>query len=60
MRTLRNIVETLSRLPSGASADGRPIGLGLDAALQAQRARGVDAQPLRRPVDVKEPVAQAS
>ena len=60
MRTLRNIVESLSRLPIGASADGRAIGLGLDAALQAQRARGVDAQPLRRPVDVKEPVAHAS
>lgn len=62
MRTLRNIVESLSRLPMGASADGRPIGLGLDAALQAQRARGADAQPLqpRRPVSVKEPVAHAS
>jgi hypothetical protein len=42
MRTLRTIMRYLADLPRGFSADGRPIGLGLDAALKAQRARGAD------------------
>jgi hypothetical protein len=46
MRTLRNFVRSLADLPRGASADGRSIGLGLDAALRAQRARGAEAEPL--------------
>ena len=45
MPTLRNIIRSLVDLPRGFSADGRPIGLGLDAALRAQRARGGDGLP---------------
>lgn len=62
MRTLRNIVESLAKMPRGFSADGRPIGLGLDAALKAQRARGADVQPLkpRRPVWTEGPFTRAS
>ena len=48
MRTLRNFIRSLGDLPRGSSADGRSIGLGLDAALKAQRARGAEAAPLRR------------
>lgn len=47
MRTLRNFIRSLADLPRGSSADGRSIGLGLDAALRAQRARGAEAMPLR-------------
>jgi hypothetical protein len=47
MRTLRNIVRSLVDLPRGFSADGRAIGLGLDAAMKAQRAAGADVQELR-------------
>lgn len=47
MRTLRNFIRSLADLPRGSSADGRAIGLGLDAALKAQRARGAEAAPLR-------------
>jgi hypothetical protein len=46
MRTLRNFIRSLADLPSGSPADGRRIGLGLDAALKAQRARGAEAGPL--------------
>jgi hypothetical protein len=46
MRTLRNFIRSLADLPRGSSADGRSIGLGLDAALRAQRARGADAAPI--------------
>jgi hypothetical protein len=46
MRTLRNIIRSLADLPRGSSADGRSIGLGLDAAMRAQRARGADARPV--------------
>jgi hypothetical protein len=51
MRTFRSVVQSLVKLPRGFTADGRPIGLGLDAALQAQRARGGDAdiRPIRVP-----------
>jgi hypothetical protein len=49
MRTLRNIIRSLADLPRGASADGRSIGLGLDAAMRAQRARGADARPVNTP-----------
>jgi hypothetical protein len=52
MRSLHEIVRSLVDLPRGFSADGRPIGLGLDAALKAQRAIGADVQqagPDRRP-----------
>jgi hypothetical protein len=47
MRTLRNIVQYLADMPRGFSADGRAIGLGLDAALRAQRSTGADVQPIR-------------
>ena len=50
MRTLRNIIRSLKDLPRGSSADGRSIGLGLDAALRAHRAQGADARPVGRPV----------
>jgi hypothetical protein len=53
MRTLRNIVRSLADMPRGFSADGRAIGLSLDAALAAQRAKGADVhtiRPARRPV----------
>ncbi|OZM84186.1 hypothetical protein [Pseudonocardia sp. MH-G8] len=43
MRTLRNFIRSLADLPRGSSADGRSIGLGLDAAMRAQRARGAEA-----------------
>jgi hypothetical protein len=46
MRTLRKFFRSLADLPSGSSADGRSIGLGLDAAMRAQRARGAEAEPL--------------
>ena len=49
MRTLRNIIRSLADLPRGSSADGRPIGLGLDAALRAQRANGADARSVATP-----------
>ncbi|MHA6628247.1 hypothetical protein ACU61A_22645 [Pseudonocardia sichuanensis] len=49
MRTLRNFIRSLADLPRGASADGRSIGLGLDAAMRAQRARGADAAPVAAP-----------
>ena len=47
MRTFRTIVQSLVDMPRGFSADGRAIGLGLDAALKAQRAKGADVQQLR-------------
>lgn len=47
MRTLRKFIRSLTDLPRGSSADGRSIGLGLDAALRAHRARGAEAEPLR-------------
>jgi hypothetical protein len=51
MRTLRKFIQSLADLPHGSSADGRSIGLGLDAALQAQRARGAEPlTTLARPV----------
>jgi len=37
MPTLRSILDSLTRLPRGASADGRPLGLGLAEALRAQQ-----------------------
>jgi hypothetical protein len=46
MRTLRNFIRSLADLPRGSSADGRSIGLGLDAALGALRARGAESEPL--------------
>ena len=62
MRTLRNFFRSLADLPRGASADGRSIGLGLDAALRAQRARGAEAEPLTtrtRPVVEERPFTRA-
>jgi hypothetical protein len=62
MRTLRNIARSLADMPRGFSADGRAIGLGLDAALKAQRAAGADVQelrPRRRPT-VEVPETRAS
>lgn len=49
MRTLRNIIRSLADLPRGSSADGRSIGLGLDAALRAHRAQGADSRPVDAP-----------
>ena len=63
MRTLRNFIRSLADLPRGSSADGRSIGLGLDAALLAQRARGAeDAPPTTRirPVTDDRPVIPAA
>jgi hypothetical protein len=57
MRTLRNFIRSLKDLPRGSSADGRSIGLGLDAAMRAQRARGAEAEPLTtrtRPADTED------
>lgn len=49
MRTLRSIMQSLANLPSGFSADGRPLGLGLDAAMRAdartRRPAAVSAEP---------------
>jgi hypothetical protein len=62
MRTLRNFIRFLADLPRGSSADGRSIGLGLDAALKAQRARGAEAEPLRtrtRPATEDRPYTRA-
>jgi hypothetical protein len=39
MRKLHDVRWLLERLPRGFLADGRPLGLGLASALQAQRAR---------------------
>jgi hypothetical protein len=49
MPKFRNIIRSLMDLPRGFSADGRPIGVGLDAALKAQRARGADGLPSTSP-----------
>jgi hypothetical protein len=49
MRTIRKVVRALAATPRGFNADGRSLGLGLDAALQAQRAHGADVQPIRTP-----------
>ena len=62
MRTLRKFIRSLADLPRGSSADGRSIGLGLDTALRAQRARGAEAAPLRtpaRPVTEDRPYTRA-
>jgi hypothetical protein len=63
MNTFRKIVDALSTMPRGFNADGRALGLGLDAALKAQRAAGADVQPLRngqRPVHADVPFPRAS
>lgn len=39
MRTLHDVRRLLERVPRGFIADGRPVGLGLASALDAQRAR---------------------
>lgn len=44
MRTLRDILRSLNRMPRGYSADGRMLGLGLASAMQAQQADGDDAR----------------
>ncbi|WP_433277774.1 hypothetical protein ACQPZA_01795 [Pseudonocardia xinjiangensis] len=44
---MRKVVRALSTMPRGFNADGRALGLGLDAALRAQRAHGADVQPIR-------------
>jgi hypothetical protein len=62
MRTLRKFIRSLADLPRGSSADGRSIGLGLDAALRAQRARGAEAMPLTtrtRPATEDRPFTRA-
>ena len=62
MRTLRNFIRSLADLPRGAAADGRSIGIGLDAAMRAQRARGAEARPLRsrvRPSTDERPFTRA-
>lgn len=46
MSKFRSALSALRRVPRGASADGRSIGLGLAAALDAQRARG--AEPMTK------------
>ncbi len=44
MSVIDRVVRGLRRIPRGFPADGRQLGLGLAAALDAQRARG--AEPL--------------
>lgn len=44
MSVIDRVLSGLRRVPRGFSADGRPLGVGLAAALDAQRARG--AEPL--------------
>ena len=46
---ISRVLGGLRRMPKGFPADGRQLGLGLSAALDAQRARG--AEPLDRPLD---------
>lgn len=46
MSVFDRVLLGLRRIPRGFSADGRQLGLGLAAALDAQRARG--AEPLER------------
>jgi hypothetical protein len=63
MRTLHKVVHSLSTTPRGFNADGRALGLGLAAALQAQRARGADVQPIQtstRPTQAEGPYSRAS
>ena len=63
MRTLRKVLHSLSTMPRGFNADGRALGLGLAAALQAQRARGADVKPIRtstRPAQHEGPYSRAS
>ena len=61
MRTLRKFIRSLADLPRGSSADGRGIGLGLDVALRAQRARGAEATPsTSRPVTEDRPYTTAA
>lgn len=49
MRTLQSVVEFLKKVPMGAPADGGRIGVGLDAAMDAQRARAAQAPAGRIP-----------
>ena len=46
MTVIERVLRGLRRVPRGFPADGRRLGLGLAAALDAQRARGVE--PLDR------------
>ena len=46
MTVIERVLRGLRRVPRGFPADGRRLGLGLAAALDAQRARG--AEPLDR------------
>lgn len=46
MSFVNSALSAVRRLPRGYSADGRSLGLGLAAALEAQRARG--AEPMDR------------
>lgn len=45
MSVIDRVLQGLRRVPRGFPADGRQLGIGLAAALDAQRARG--AEPLR-------------
>lgn len=50
MSVIERVLRGLHRVPRGFPADGHPLGLGLAAAIDAQRARG--AEPLdREPLD---------
>lgn len=42
MSVVKSALSAVRRLPRGYSADGRSLGLGLAAALDAQRARGAE------------------
>ncbi|MBP2367987.1 hypothetical protein [Pseudonocardia parietis] len=53
MSVIDRVLLGLRRIPRGFSADGRQLGLGLSAALDAQRARG--AEPLDRVSVDREP-----
>ena len=46
MSKIKSVLSAIQRIPSGASADGGVIGVGLTAALRAQRARG--AEPMEQ------------
>lgn len=54
MSVIDRVLLGLRRVPRGFSADGRQLGLGLSAALDAQRARG--AEPLDRASLHREPL----
>ncbi|HTF51449.1 MAG TPA: hypothetical protein VK735_28730 [Pseudonocardia sp.] len=48
MSAVNSVIAAVRRIPRGFSADGHSLGLGLAAALDAQRARGAEPAVIGR------------